>query len=67
MEGTLRIRVQHSAALGFLTPLAAPVFAYALAGQTMTAWTIAGGALILGSGVLVALRGRVGLEEELPL
>lgn len=67
MEGTLRIRVQHSAALGFLTPLAAPVFAYALAGQTMTAWTVAGGALILGSGILVALRGRVGLEEELPL
>ena len=66
MEGTRRIRMQHSAALGFLTPVAAPFFALALAGQTITAWTAAGGALILGSGVLVALRGRVDGAVEVP-
>jgi drug/metabolite transporter (DMT)-like permease len=66
MEGTHRIRMQHSAVLGFLTPVAAPVFAFALAGQTITAWTAAGGALILASGLLVALRGRVEIGEEIP-
>jgi drug/metabolite transporter (DMT)-like permease len=66
MEGTHRIRMQHSAVLGFLTPVAAPIFAFALAGQSITAWTAAGGALILGAGFLVALRGRVEIGEELP-
>ena len=66
MEGTHRIRMQHSAVLGFLTPVAAPFFALALAGQSITAWTAAGGALILGAGFLVALRGRVDIREEVP-
>ncbi len=67
VEGTHRIRMQHSAVLGFITPVAAPFFALALAGQSITAWTAAGGALILGSGFLVALRGRVDIQEEVPL
>jgi drug/metabolite transporter (DMT)-like permease len=66
MEGMQRIRMQHSAVLGFLTPVAAPFFAFALAGQTVTAWTAAGGVLILGAGLLVAVWGRVGLGEEFP-
>ena len=65
MEGTHRIRMQHSAVLGFLTPVAAPFFAFALAGQSITAWTAAGGALILGAGFLVALRGRADAEGSL--
>lgn len=67
MEGQRRIRLQHSAVLGFLTPVAAPFFAFALAGQGITAWTAAGGVLILASGCLVALRGRVDIREEVPL
>jgi drug/metabolite transporter (DMT)-like permease len=67
MEGVHRIRMQHSAVLGFITPVAAPFFALALAGQSITAWTAAGGALILGAGFLVALRGRVDIQEEVPL
>lgn len=66
MEGTRRVRLQHSAVLGFLTPVAAPFYAFALAGQSITLWTVAGGALILAAGVLVAVRGQVDLEEELP-
>ena len=66
MEGTHRIRMQHSAVLGFLTPVAAPFFAFALAGQSITAWTAAGGALILAAGLLVALRGGVDVRDELP-
>ncbi len=66
MDGMRRIRMQHSAVLGFLTPVAAPFFALALAGQQVTAWTAAGGVLILGAGVLVALRGGVDIREEIP-
>jgi DME family drug/metabolite transporter len=58
MEGTSRVRVQHSAVLGFLTPVAAPVYALLLLGQTVSPWTVAGGALILVAGMLVVLVGQ---------
>jgi drug/metabolite transporter (DMT)-like permease len=67
MEGTSRVRMQHSAVLGFLTPVAAPVYALLLLGQSIAGWTIAGGALILTAGVLVVLRGQVDIAEEPPL
>jgi drug/metabolite transporter (DMT)-like permease len=67
MEGTRRVRVQHSAVLGFLTPVAAPIYALILLGQTITAWTAAGGALILAAGILVVLRGQNDLESEPPV
>jgi drug/metabolite transporter (DMT)-like permease len=67
MEGTRRVRVQHSAVLGFLTPVSAPVYALILLGQTVTAWTVAGGALILVAGILVVLRGQQDLESEPPV
>lgn len=66
-EGTRRVRVQHSAVLGFLTPVAAPIYALVLLGQTITMWTAAGGALILAAGVLVVLRGQEDLETEPPV
>jgi drug/metabolite transporter (DMT)-like permease len=67
MEGLGRVPVQHSAVLGFLTPVAAPVFALVLLGQRIPAATIGGGALILAAGLLVMLpkRGRVELEPPL--
>ena len=67
MEGTLRVRVQHSAVLGFLTPVSAPLYALLLLGQTVRAWTVAGGALILVAGVLVVLRGQPDLGSEPPV
>jgi drug/metabolite transporter (DMT)-like permease len=67
MEGTRRVRVQHSAVLGFLTPVAAPIYALILLGQTITAWTAAGGVLILAAGILVVLRGQDDLESEPPV
>ena len=67
MEGTSRVRVQHSAVLGFLTPVAAPIYALLLLGQTITAWMVAGGTLILAAGVLVVLRGQADLESEPPV
>ena len=59
MEGVARIRVQHSSILGFLTPVAAPLFAWALLGQGITLATAVGGALIVAAGVLV-VRARPG-------
>ena len=67
MEGTNRVRVQHSAVLGFLTPVSAPVYALILLDQTVTAWTVAGGALILAAGALVVLRGQSEFEPEPPV
>ena len=58
MEGMRWVRVQHSAVLGFLTPVAAPIYALVLLGQPITGWTVAGGALILAAGILVVLRGQ---------
>jgi drug/metabolite transporter (DMT)-like permease len=67
MEGTHRVRLQHSAVLGFLTPVSAPVYALILLGQTVTAWTVAGGVLILAAGTLVVLRGQQEFESEPPV
>ncbi|MBE0527726.1 MAG: EamA family transporter [Thermoleophilia bacterium] len=67
MEGMRWVPVQRSAVLGFLTPVAAPVFALVLLGQPVTGWTAAGGALILAAGILVVLLDQYGLESEPPL
>jgi drug/metabolite transporter (DMT)-like permease len=67
MEGTHRVRLQHSAVLGFLTPVSAPIYALILLGQTVTAWTVAGGVLILAAGTLVVLRGQQEFESEPPV
>jgi len=64
VEGVGRIPVQHSAILGFLTPVVAPLLAWVLLGQGMTPATAAGGALVLAAGVLVVLFGRSEKELE---
>jgi len=64
VEGMARIRVQHSSILGFLTPVAAPIYAFVLLGQRITIWTAAGGALILAAGILVVRYGREDAELE---
>ncbi len=67
VDGVARIRVQHSSILGLLTAVVAPVFAFLLLGQGLSAWELAGGALILSSGALVVLRGAGEPEPEAPL
>ncbi len=67
MGGIRRVRVQRSAVLGFLAPVAAPFYALVLLGQSIAAWTVAGGAHILAAGILVVLRGQGDLESEPPL
>jgi DME family drug/metabolite transporter len=67
VDGVARVRVQHSAILGLLSAVASPVFAFLLLGQRLSAWTVAGGALILAAGSFVVLRGAGEPELEPPL
>lgn len=62
--GMGRIKVQHSSILGYLEPVSGPVYAYLLLGQAISAWTVLGGVLIVGAGVLVVLFGES--EDETP-
>jgi len=58
IEGTKRVRVEHVTVLGYIEPVAGPLYAVFLVGQLPTAWTVIGGALILGAGLLVVIFGR---------
>ncbi len=58
IEGTRRVRVEHVTILGYVEPVAGPLYAIFLVGQMPTVWTVIGGALILGAGLLVVVFGR---------
>ena len=58
IEGARRVRVEHVSVLGYLVPVAAPIFALVLLGQEHGLWTIAGGALVLIAGLLVVVSAR---------
>jgi drug/metabolite transporter (DMT)-like permease len=70
-EGMGFIPVQHVPILGYLEPLAAPLYAFVLVGETPSAWTLVGGLFIVGAGTLLVLKGTdEGAEEaaaELPV
>lgn len=67
VEGVARLRVQHSAILGFLTPVVAPIFAWLLLGEAITPSIAIGGVLIVVAGILVVVFGRGEVVGELPL
>lgn len=56
--GTKRVRVEHVTILGFIEPVAGPLFAVFLVGQLPTMWTVIGGALILAAGLVIVVFGR---------
>ena len=58
VEGTRHVRVEHVTVLGYVEPVAGPVFAVLLLGQLPGLWTWVGGAMILAAGLLVVLFGR---------
>ena len=58
IEGTRRVRVEQVTILGYIEPVAGPLYAVFLVGQMPTVWTVIGGALILGAGLLVVVFGR---------
>ena len=57
-EGVGFIPVQHVHILGYLEPLAAPLYAFVLVGEVPTVWTVVGGLLIVAAGTLVVLGGQ---------
>ena len=63
-EGMGFIPVQHVPILGYLEPLAAPLYAFVLVGETPGAWTLIGGLFIVGAGTLLVLRGNAAGTEE---
>jgi drug/metabolite transporter (DMT)-like permease len=58
VEGTRRVRVEQVTILGYVEPVAGPLYAVFLVGQMPSVWTVLGGALILGAGLLVIVFGR---------
>lgn len=62
--GLRRIRVEHSAILGYLEPVSAPFYAFLLLGEAPALTTVIGGALIVVAGVLVIVFGRAEAPGE---
>lgn len=56
--GTKRVRVEHVTILGYVEPVAGPLYAVVLVGELPTLWTVAGGAMILVAGLLIVVFGR---------
>jgi drug/metabolite transporter (DMT)-like permease len=58
VEGTRRVPVEQVTILGYIEPVASPLYAVFLVGQMPSTSTVIGGALILGAGLLVIVFGR---------
>ena len=62
--GTKRVRVEHVTILGYIEPVAGPLYAVFLVGQLPTVWTVVGGAMILVAGLTIVVFGRGEGEES---
>ena len=66
MDGMHFIKVQHSAIMGYVEPVSAPVYALLILGQVPSLWTIAGADDQRSAGVIVVRYGAAEIEPELP-
>ena len=66
MDGMRYIKVQHASIMGYVEPVSAPFYALLILGQRPSAWTLAGGALIIAAGVLVVALGKDESEAVAP-
>jgi len=64
-DGIRHVRVEHAGILGYLEPVTAPLWALVLIGEVPPWTTAAGGALIVGAGLLVVFSARGEIEPEL--
>lgn len=62
LDGMHYIKVQHASIMGYIEPVSAPLYALVFLGQRPSAWTLAGGVLIIAAGVLVVALGKA--DEE---
>ena len=65
LGGLRRVRTDHAAILTYAEPASAVVFAALFLGEPLTAWTLAGGAMVVAGGLAVARLAP--LEEPVPL
>lgn len=64
MDGLHYIRVQHAGIIAYVEPVSAPLYALVFLSQVPSAWTVAGGALIVAAGIIVVLYARGEPELE---
>jgi len=63
LSGLRRVRTDHAAILTYVEPVSAVALAALFLGESLTPITIAGGALVIGGGIMVArLEAREGIE-----
>jgi drug/metabolite transporter (DMT)-like permease len=64
LGGLRRVRTDHAAILTYAEPASAVVFASLFLGEPLTVWTLAGGAMVVAGGLVVA---RLAPRESEPL
>jgi drug/metabolite transporter (DMT)-like permease len=57
-DGIRYVRVEHAGILGYIEPVTSPLWAFLLIGEKPPWTTYAGGALIIGAGVIVIVFGK---------
>ena len=67
MDGMHYVKVQHAAIIGYIEPVSAPLYALVILSQVPSWWTVAGGVLIIGAGVIVVRWGAADVEAEAEL
>ena len=67
LGGLRRVRTDHAAILTYAEPVSAVVFAAIFLAEPLTAWTVAGGAMVVAGGLLVARLGARTEVETVPL
>ena len=68
LSGLRRVRTDHAAILTYAEPVSAVIFASIFLAEPLTAWTLAGGAMVVAGGIVVArLTPKAGAVERAPL
>ncbi len=67
LGGLRRVRTDHAAVLTYAEPVSAVVFAALFLGEALTAWTLAGGAMVVAGGLVVARLTPAAELEPTPL
>ncbi len=67
LSGLRRVRTDHAAILTYAEPVSAVLFAALFLAEPLTGWTIAGGAMVVAGGLVVARLSPRGEIESAPL
>ncbi|MEI7814087.1 MAG: DMT family transporter [Coriobacteriia bacterium] len=67
LSGLRRMRTDHAAILTYAEPVSAVLFAAIFLAEPLTGWTLAGGAMVVAGGIVVARLSPRGNREAAPL